>query len=460
MGAEGSRPTTATGAVRAGVLAHYRGAVKFTASEIATATGGTLVGRDVDVEGASIDSRDVASGQLFVALVGDRDGHEFVPHAVAAGAGAVLTDRPLDVDVPRIEVDDTAVALTALGAHARERLPGRVVGITGSVGKTSTKDLAAAALSRRLLVAASEKSFNNELGVPLTLANAADRTEVAVIEMGARGPGHIAALCAVARPTIAVVTAVALVHAEVMGGLDEIARAKAELPASLPADGVAVLNAADERVLAMADVTVARVVRYGTDTAEVRAGNVEIDDELRPSFLLETEWGSSEVRLSVRGLHQVGNALAAAAVALVCEVPVEEVAAGLGEGVLSPWRMELATAPSGARVLNDAYNAGPASMAAALRSLAQLAADRRVAVLGPMAELGPEGPAEHRRIAALAEELGVRLVAYRTDDYGVASVDGVDEAMAAVGSVRTGDAVLVKGSRVAGLEQVAEALLV
>lgn len=448
----GARPGAALGP-------RYGGAVKFTASEIARATGGTLVGPDVEVEGAGIDTRSLRGGELFVPLLGARDGHDFVTAALAAGAAATLTARDPQPGVTSIVVPDTAEALTALGHHARGRLPDRVVGITGSVGKTSTKDLTAAALGRRHLVAASEKSFNNELGVPLTLVNAHDRTEVAVIEMGARGHGHIDALCVVARPTIAVVTAVELVHAEVIGDLDAIARAKGELPASLPEHGVAVLNAAYDRVAAMAARTSARALRYGIGEGEVRARDVTVDEELRASFLLESEWGTRQVHLGVRGVHQVGNALAAASVALVSDVDIDDVVEGLAEGVLSPWRMELTVAPSGVRVLNDAYNAGPASMAAALRSLAHLDAERRHAVLGPMAELGADGPVEHRRIAALADELGIHVVAYRTDDYGVASVDDVDHALEALGELGAGDAVLVKGSRVAALEQVAVALL-
>jgi UDP-N-acetylmuramoyl-tripeptide--D-alanyl-D-alanine ligase len=433
--------------------------VKFVASEIAHAVGGTLVGPDVEVRGAAIDSRLVQPGQLFIPVAGERDGHDFIPMARDAGAVATLTSRPPEAGITSIVVPDTTAAFTTLGAYARTKLGERVVGITGSVGKTSTKDLTASALGRLHVVTASEKSFNNELGVPLTLVNAHDDTDVAVIEMGARGAGHIAWLCDIARPTIAVVTAVELVHAELMGDLDAIARAKGELPASLPADGVAVLNGADERVAAMAGRTSARSILYGGDRGEVRAAHVELDPDLRARFRLESSWGSTDVHLGVRGLHHVSNALAAATVALLCDVPVDEVAAGLEVSELSPWRMELRTAPSGARVLNDAYNAGPASMEAALRAVAHLDAVRHHAVLGPMAELGDEGPAQHRRIAALADELRVRLVAVGTDDYGVSPVPDADAALQALGELGPEDAVLVKGSRVAGLEVVAERLL-
>lgn len=452
-------PTAAAGGAEAvGTLGTVT-VVRFRASEIAEAVDGVLHGDDTGVDGASIDSRTLSPGQLFVPVVGVRDGHDFLASAVTAGAGAVLSARgPVD-GVATVVVDDAEAALGRLGGHARNRLPERVVGITGSVGKTSTKDLCAAALATRFRVSASQKSFNNELGVPLTLTNAADDTEVTVLEMGARGRGHIAALCAVGRPTIAVVTAVELVHAELMGDLDGIALTKGELPESLPPDGVAVLNAAYERVAAMAARTTARVVRYGTDDSDVRATGVVVDDELRARFRLETEWGAADVRLGVRGAHQVGNALAAAAVALVCGVPVDDVAAGLAVGELSPWRMDLGTATSGARILNDAYNASPASVAAALQSLVSLRVSRFHAVLGPMAELGDEGPAEHRRIAALAQSLGVAVVAFRTDEYGLPPVADVDEALVALGPLDGGDAVLVKGSRVAGLELVAEVLL-
>jgi UDP-N-acetylmuramoyl-tripeptide--D-alanyl-D-alanine ligase len=433
--------------------------VRFSASQIATAVNGELRGPEVWVDGVSIDSRTLVPGQLFVPIVAERDGHDFLATAVASGAAAVLTEGDAPAGVTRVRVPDTAAALSDLGRFARSRIDGPVVGITGSVGKTSTKDLTASVLSRAFATAASEKSFNNELGVPLTLVNAPDATQAAVLEMGSRGVGHIAHLCAIGRPTVAVVTAVELVHAELMGDLDGIARAKAELVESLPVGGTAVLNAADPRVSAMATRTTETVVHYGAPDSAVRALDVVVDDELRAALVLDTDWGATPVRLGVRGLHQVSNALAAAAVGLVLGVDLADVADGLSSAELSPWRMDLRTAPSGARVLNDAYNAGPASTEAALRSLAALGATRRVAVLGRMAELGAAGPSEHLRIAAVAESLGVELLAVGTDDYGVAPVGDLDEVLVALGPLGPTDAVLVKGSRVAGLERVAELLL-
>ncbi|MBU6330336.1 MAG: UDP-N-acetylmuramoyl-tripeptide--D-alanyl-D-alanine ligase [Acidobacteria bacterium] len=441
--------------------------MRFRAVDIATIVGGRLVGADVEVAGAAIDSRTLTTGQLFVPVRGLRDGHDFIAAARQAGAAATLSAGPVVEGFPTIVVADPEAALRALGGSARGRLGERVVGITGSVGKTSTKDLVAAVLARRLVVSASEKSFNNELGVPLTLVNAADDTEVTVVEMGARGPGHIESLCAVAAPTIGVVTAVELVHAELMGGLDDIALAKGELVEGLPGAGIAVLNADDARVWSMRSRTGARVIGFGIDTGDLRATDLRIDAQLRPRFRLESDWGHAEVVLSVRGRHQVSNALAAAAVALACELPLEEVVAGLAAAELSPWRMDLRTTATGARVLNDAYNAGPASMEAAVRALAALPAVRHTAVLGVMAELGEESAAAHRHITEVAAEVGVRIIAFGVADYGsvdpagpvIGRAEDIDDALAQLGELDAGDAVLVKGSRVAGLERLAAALL-
>lgn len=466
----------------------------WTVADVASATSGKRVVGDPEAELISvvIDSRRVRHGELFVALRAERDGHQFVASAAAAGAAAVLVDSrwwgtqapggvsstprqdeeagprlPLPNGVAVVEVADTGAALLALGRAARRRLLAPVVGITGSVGKTSTKDLTAAALARRWRTAASEKSFNNELGVPLTLANAADDTEVAVIEMGARGPGHIALLADVARPGIAVVTAVAAVHTELFGSLAAIAAAKGELVEALPAGGTAVLNGDDPLVVAMADraapgVGVLRFSAGGDRRADVVAEDVVVEDDLRPRFRLRCPWGAASVRLAVRGEHQVGNALAAASVALRCEVPLPDVVAALEVAHLSPWRMALEQTPSGASILNDAYNANPASMEAAIRSLARLPADRHIAVLGEMAELGDLAPGAHRRVAELAERLDVELVAVGTSLYGCPPVEDIDAALAALGGTAAlgpGTAVLVKASRVAGLERLAERLV-
>jgi UDP-N-acetylmuramoyl-tripeptide--D-alanyl-D-alanine ligase len=431
--------------------------MRLRATDVAAATGGTLLGSDTEVDGAAVDSRLLKGGELFVALRAERDGHDFVEAAFEAGAAACLVSADVARE-PSVVVDDTLGALTALGSAARDRISGRVVGITGSVGKTSTKDLLAAALGRRFRVSASARSFNNELGVPLTVLNTPDDAEALVVEMGARGRGHISALCAVARPAVGVVTTVGLSHAEFFGTLDDVVRAKGELVESLPADGTAVLNADVELVAGMARRTSARTLTFGLVGGDVRAEEVSLDDDLRANFRLCTPWGSAGVRLQVRGHHQVANALAAAAAALACDTPLEATAAGLGDARLSPWRMQLEKAPSGALVLNDAYNANPLSSEAALRALADLPAERRTAVLGIMAELGHVGPAEHARIGALARALGIRLIAVDAPDYGGEQVTSAAEARERLGRLGPGDAVLVKGSRAAGLESLADNL--
>jgi UDP-N-acetylmuramoyl-tripeptide--D-alanyl-D-alanine ligase len=279
-----------------------------------------------------------------------------------------------------------------------------------------------------------------------------------VVELGARHVGDIAALCEVARPDIGVLTTVAVAHTGEFGSLEAVARTKGELFDALPPDGCAVLNADVPEVVAQAYRSRSQVLTFG-DTGEVRARDIVLDDDLRASFRLESPWGRTEVRLSVHGAHMVPNALAAAAVGLVLDMPLADVAAGLAEGVASPWRMELGTAPSGLRVLNDAYNANPASTAAALESLAALpVVGRRVAVLGLMAELGDRAADEHLAIAQRVADLGLELVAVGTDLYGVESLADLDAAHGAL-DLAADDAVLVKGSRVAGLEVLAELLL-
>ena len=433
--------------------------MRIDASSLAAALHGELVGPDGVLDGLSIDSRSVAEGQLFAAVKGVRDGHDFAAAALAAGAGAVLVERAI-APGPSIVVESVATALPALASVMRDRMPDRVVGVTGSVGKTTTKDLLASVLGQHFVTAASERSFNNELGVPLTLANAPDDVEAVVVEMGARGAGHIRTLCDMARPTVGVVTTVEGVHTEVMGDLEQIARTKGELIEALPTDGLAVLNAEVDLVAAMAARSAAPVLRFGAG-GDVQATGVEVDVELRPSFRLESPWGSAPVHLGIRGVHNVSNALAAATAALGLGVPLDRVVVGLESSGSSPWRMDLQRASTGLLVLNDAYNAGPASMAAALRSLASLPVTRRVAVVGVMAELGDTAGAQHARIASLAESLEVHLVPVATELYGVAPVPDTDEALATLGGLGLGDGdvVLVKGSRVAGLEVVAAALL-
>ncbi|HEV2808902.1 MAG TPA: UDP-N-acetylmuramoyl-tripeptide--D-alanyl-D-alanine ligase [Acidimicrobiales bacterium] len=425
---------------------------------VAGATGGELVGADVEAEAAAIDSRLVRGGELFVPLVGARDGHDYVPVALAAGAAGTLSAQG-PFDAPSVVVDDTLAALHDLTRYARSRLPDQVVGITGSVGKTTVKDLLVAALRQRWRTAATSGNQNNEIGVPLTLLAAPDATEAMVVEMGACAAGDLRLLSTLAQPTIGVVTSVGMAHTETFGSVEEIARAKAELVQCLPPTGTAVLNADDPRVAAMSEDTSAAVVTFGiAAAADVTATEVNLDDGLRASFRLRSPWGDADVRLPIAGRHQVGNALAAATAALVTGVEADDVAAGLAQVTLSPWRMALGRTPSGALVLDDAYNANPLSMASALRALADLPATRRVAVLGTMAELGAVSAREHQAAASLAAELGIRVVAVDEPRYGTEVVSTVEEAQGVLGELGTGDAVLVKGSRVAGLERLAARL--
>lgn len=392
-------------------------------------------------------------------IVADRDGHEFIPAAIDRGATAFLTDRPpVDHRVPSIEVADTADALLELGAWARLRLDVPVVGVTGSVGKTSTKDFVATALAATRSVTANARSFNNEQGLPVTILGAADDTELLVVEMGMRGFGQITRLCDIARPTIGVVTAVAESHTELVGDIDGVARAKGELVEALPADGVAVLNGDDRRVAAMSARAAGVVVTYGLDERAdhtLAVADVRLDELARATFTARSPWGSAEVRLPVSGLHMVTNAAAALAVAGVVEGRIDAAAEALADASISGMRMDVRRTTTGAVLVNDAYNANPTSMAAALEAVAAMDAERRVAVLGYMAELA-DPPEAHRRIAARATELGLELVPVGTDLYGPAPVD---DPLAAVGDIGEGTVVLVKASRAAGLDRIADALL-
>jgi UDP-N-acetylmuramoyl-tripeptide--D-alanyl-D-alanine ligase len=423
-------------------------------------TDGAVIGDDVTVEGATADSRALVAGQLFVAIVADRDGHDYVADAVAAGATAYLSERGAwpNIESTAILVDSTRDALAAVGRAARGRLPGAVIGVTGSVGKTSTKDLIASVLAGSRRTFASERSFNNELGVPLTLINAPDDVEVVVVEMGARGLGHIEQLCAIARPTIGVVTAIADAHVEQFGSIEAVAQGKGELIESLREDGVAVLNAADPRVLAMARRTRARVLTFG-EGGDLVATDAVIHDDLTSTFTAKTPWGSEAVVLGARGAHNIDNALAALAVAGAVGVALDAAVAGLRTPRSSPWRMELHRTRSGARLINDSYNANPTSTAAALRALAALPAQRRVAVLGVMAELGAVSEVQHRAVYELARSLGIDVLAVAAPAYGAAGVGSIDEALERIGELGPDDAILVKGSRVAGLDKLAVQLL-
>jgi UDP-N-acetylmuramoyl-tripeptide--D-alanyl-D-alanine ligase len=349
-------------------------------ADLADVVGGDLLDEGDGtrlVTHVTIDSRQAVAGSLFVPLPGERtDGHDHIAPAVAQGAAGHLhaEDRPPTGQPGAVVVDDPADALMGLGAWIRESVDPTVVAVTGSQGKTTTKDLIAAAAgaadpgSAGLSVVAAPGSYNNELGLPLTLCMLEADSDVVVTEMGTRGIGHIARLVPVARPDIAVVTAVGASHLELLGSVDQVAVAKTELVEGLDADGLAVLNADDRRVASMAARAPGRVVTYGVDAdADWRARDVRFDELARPMFTAEGPAGERvDVRLAVLGAHNVSNALAALAVAVELGVPPGAAASALAGARVSRWRMELTPTADGLVVLNDAYNANPASMEAGL----------------------------------------------------------------------------------------------
>ncbi|MEU5462295.1 UDP-N-acetylmuramoyl-tripeptide--D-alanyl-D-alanine ligase [Streptomyces althioticus] len=432
------------------------------------------------------DSREAGPGSLFVAFVGERvDGHDFAAQVVEAGAVAVLASRP--VGVPAIVVEDVQAALGALARHVVTRLGATLVALTGSAGKTSTKDLVAQVLRSKAPTVFTPGSLNNEIGLPLTALTATEDTRFLVLEMGARGIGHIRYLTGLTPPRIGLVLNVGSAHIGEFGGREQIAQAKGELVESLPPaeeGGVAILNADDPYVRAMASRTKAKVILFGeSGEADVSAENVRLTDSGQPSFRLHTPSGASDVTMRLYGEHHVSNALAAAAVAHELGMSADEIARALSEaGSLSRWRMEVTERPDGVTVVNDAYNANPESMKAALRALAAMGEASRAkggrtwAVLGKMAELGDEALAEHDAVGRLAVRLNVsklvavggreaawlQLGAYNEGSWGEESVH-VSDAQAAVdllrSELRPGDVVLVKASRSVGLESVAQALL-
>ncbi|GHH51517.1 UDP-N-acetylmuramoyl-tripeptide--D-alanyl-D-alanine ligase [Lentzea cavernae] len=480
--------------------------IALTLAEIAEIVGGRLHATDgspVVTGTIEFDTRKVTEGGLFLALPGERvDGHDFAAQAVAQGAAGVLAGREVDapsVIAPPVETrhanayvlagdtggEGAAVleALAKLARHVTDRLKDlTIVGITGSAGKTSTKDLIAQVLSPAGETIAPPGSFNNELGHPWTALRATEDTKFLVLELSARGIGHIANLCEIAPPKFGAVLNVGTAHLSEFGSREGIAQGKGELVESLPQDGVAVLNADDPLVAGMASRTKAKVVLVGeSQKADVRAENIVLDEHARASFTLKTAKGDAEVKLGVNGTHQVGNALVAAAIALELGATPDEVARRLGAAErVSAHRMDIRDRPDGVTVIDDAYNANPDSVRAALKALASIArssapARRSWAVLGPMAELGDDAVREHDEIGRLVVRLDIsKLVvvgeaaramhqgAHLEGSWGDESVR-VPDADAAIallqGEVRPGDVVLVKASNAYRLWRIAEALL-
>ena len=446
-------------------------------SEVASAVGGRIEGQDVRITRVATDSRDAGPGSMFVAISGPRaDGAAFVDDAFAHGAAAAMVPEGVVVDGPAVVVDAPIDGLLALAADERSASDATVVAVTGANGKTTTKDLTAATLATSFRTHASPGSFNNEIGLPVTLLTSPADAEVIVAELGARHPGDVARLCEVARPDVVVVTNVGVAHIEIFGSWDAIVEASAEPVVALGGDGVAIVNADDPIVAGYAARTAARVVTFGLRAdADVRADEVRLDDDGCASFLLVTGGDHERIELAVPGEHMVSNALAAAATASVLGLSAAECAAGLKGARISHWRMETFTTAGGIRVVNDAYNANPESMAAALKSSRWMARGARlIAVLGVMAELGPIAEEEHEKLGELAARIRVdRLITVGAEaktianaglregvePENVAAYDDPEDALADVRAhARPGDVVLFKASRVAGLERLAEAL--
>ncbi|GAB3266936.1 UDP-N-acetylmuramoyl-tripeptide--D-alanyl-D-alanine ligase [Nocardioides dilutus] len=425
-----------------------------------------------------IDGREARPGSLFVAFVGEHaDGHDHAPQAAANGAVAAIGTRA--TELPTVVVDDPQQALQRLAAHVVSEVRGggrlTVLAVTGSQGKTSTKDLLAAVLADADKTVATAGSYNNELGMPLTALRIEPDTRFLVLEMGARGRGHLAELTDLVAPDVSVVLNVGTAHLGEFGSREAIAEAKGELVSALRTDGVAVLNADDPRVAAMTTLTPERVLTFGTTDADVLLDDVVLDRLGRPTFTLAADGASARVALQLVGAHQATNAAAAAAAALAVGLSLEQVAESLSRVVsLSKWRMELHELPGGVLLIDDSYNANPESMRAAIDALEAIGADesvrRTVAVLGVMRELGDDSDARHHDLGGYAAARVDRLLVIGPDARGIhdgataagGTSDFVDDNAAAIRWLRDelgeGDAVLVKASRGARLDEVAAAL--
>ncbi|MFE5671422.1 UDP-N-acetylmuramoyl-tripeptide--D-alanyl-D-alanine ligase [Agromyces sp. NPDC056523] len=464
--------------------------IALTLAEVLAATGGRLETAGTSTTDSTVvdgpvttDSREVVPGGIFVAKRGEfDDGHRFAPGAVERGAALLIVERPLDLAVPQVVVADSVDALGALATEVVSRVRAlgrlRIVGVTGSNGKTTTKNLLRTVLEAVGPTVAARKSYNNEVGAPTTMLELTEQTEYLVAEMGASGVGEIARLIRMARPDVGIVLKVGLAHAGEFGGIEKTVQAKSEMVTDLLATDVAVLNVDDPRVAPMAELTAARVVWFGLgERADVRATEVVVHAR-GTEFTVTVPGGeSARVRFSVLGEHHVMNALAAIAASLELGVPLATVVAGLERVTLAEqWRMQVMGGRDEITVINDAYNASPDSVAAALKTLAQVKRPegRTIAVLGEMSELGEFSGEEHDRIGLLAVRLGVSQLVVVGEgarrlhitainegswDGESAYVETADEAFELVTStVRPGDTVLVKSSNSAGLRHLGDRL--
>jgi UDP-N-acetylmuramoyl-tripeptide--D-alanyl-D-alanine ligase len=452
----------------------------FSADDLAGATGGRLLARsDRPILGAAVDSREIAAGNLFVALSGDRtDGHRFVGAALDMGAAAVLVSEPPDAwllegrDASVVLVADPLRGLQAIAAEWRTRFDPLVVGVTGSIAKTSTKEAVAAVLGAAMRTLRNEGNQNNEIGLPLTDLRLRGEHRAAVLEMGMYVGGEIADLARIGRPEIGIVTAVQPVHLSRIGTIEAVEQAKGELIEALPPDGVAILNADDERVRRMASRTRARAMTYGfASDADVRAEDVVSRGADGMRFRLVAPGVDRQVSIPPLGRLAVHNALAGAAVGIAAGIPHETIVAGLAAGWSAPHRGELIRA-GGVTIVDDSYNASPGSVAAALELLAGMDG-RRIAVLGEMLELGSEHEAGHRRVGETAAQLADRLIVVGAGAAAVAdgalaagmpadAIATVHDRAAALerllADVRPDDVVLVKASRGIALDLLVDEL--
>jgi UDP-N-acetylmuramoyl-tripeptide--D-alanyl-D-alanine ligase len=454
--------------------------------DLLAATGGRLQGpapASFSISGASVDSRRTTPGSLFVALPGEHaDGHAFVADALRAGAAAALVERPVDLsddvgEAPQVVVPDALRALQDLASWWRSRHPVRVVGITGSTGKTIAKEITADVLSRALTTLRNEGNLNSETGLPMTLLRLEPAHEAAVLEMSMYTVGEIARLAEIARPEVGVVLAVHPTHLERAGSLERIATAKAELPAALPRDGLAVLNADDPRVAAMAEVTAAPIRTFGLGpVADVGATDIVSHGLAGTEFTVHAPWATRRLRSGTPGTHLVPHALAALAVAERLGIGMDEAAEALAAGSHADHRMAIVEGTSGATLVDDTYNASPVSVAAALHFLAETPVPngrRRVAVLGDMLELGPDEERLHREIGARAAAAADAIVAVGQRGAWIAEgalAAGATRVLRAADAEKAaavlerdvapgvGDLVLLKASRGIGLERAVDLL--
>ena len=462
-----------------------------TLGQVCEIVGGKLIGDAIiRVSGVSIDSRHTKPGDLFAAIVGERvDGHAFTDQAIKLGASALLTSKEVAGDQVIVPASPDALdpaihAIAKLSAHVRAGMHGvEVVGVTGSSGKTSTKDMIGQILSHAGVTHAPAGSQNNELGLPLTLLSAPFDVKYLVAEMGMRGLGHISHLCDLAKPTIGVVTNVGRAHIGEVGSIEAIAEAKSELVSAIPSSGVVVLNADDERVIAMRTLTEATVFSYGlSDSADVRAENLHLTAHGSYNFDLVYRGDRIPASIPMLGEHNVLNALAAAAVGIAVGMEIEDIARALTTlKQMSKWRMEVHQIPGNVTIINDAYNANPESMSAALQTLTAIpATGKSFAIIGKMHELGTTSDEIHSQVAKLAIELGVaRVVAVGelATSYGLPAMSSEvsgDESLGASGQdsvwlpdfvqacdyivnqVNSGDILLFKASRAEQFEVLAE----